>query len=721
MIRAAVLWDVPALRRMPVAASLLKAFDAPPWDIDQASSRPLNIAARGVVAATQGQVDLALETWEGLVSAKQAPDVRMLGHFLRAWADVPFDLAIENLRLAMDLALAVQDAEQRARIVRKAAILLRRLGEAEASAAGVQAAIEVARPGSPLHASLLILNWEIGRAPYPAVAHDWESDPLLSQPWIQIRALGSAIEAEKNRFTDELLRTWAARIRSGQTPLDVLNACQLQAKWAASVGLQDRLLQLMAAHLLSGAAQTEGQEGWAVSAWLSGGGDQIVDVIRRGEHAIDAEAARQLLDHALALPRHERQVPDIGAAIWDLLDDDGIGVLLDALDPGPLEDVTRDQARNVWGNLLWRNRAAWFDAWETLDVDRRRAAMAELIPATADDLTADERKRLLKICAGVPLEERGRLVEIVVPLRVAEGRSHVQWLAKAQPSQLLTLRDWRPDSVPDSAIKRAAKELLSAAKTQRDNALEGSFGIGGADTRSLLGRLSARLPRVDDAIPEFLVTVANDGRMPAEHQLGALEGLRAIRHAHGLSEELRTAVRAGSDLVGPQMWGVIDTGVLRVLRLYAVADELTHDETLELAAACRAPKREVRRVAVAAAADGLDAEPSSVLGWALVATLYDPADDIVEIGLAVIHNGALDELADVAEVAVAAVVSAFRTGRKSVRRFAVLAASRLAAYPGAEHLVRAAVEDPSWLVRRAAADELASDRFTTLGRPRPSA
>jgi hypothetical protein len=532
--------------------------------------------------------------------------------------------------------------------------------------------------------------------------------------------LGSAFEAEKNRFTDELLRTWTGRIRSGQTPLDVLNACQLQAKWAASTSLQDLLLQLMAAHLLSGAAQTESQEGWAVSAWLSGGGDQIVDVIRRAEHAIDAEAARQLLDLALALPRHARRVPDIGAAVWDLLDDDGVDVLLRALDPGPLADVTRDQARNVWGNLLWRDRAAWFDAWEALDVERRRAAMAELIPQAADELTADERKRLLKVCADIPVEERGRLVEIVVALRVAEGKSHLQWLAKAQPSQLLTLLDWRPDSVPDSAIKHAVKGLLSAAATQRDSALEGSFGIGGADTRSLLGRLAARLPTVDDAIPQFLVTIANDARMPAEHQLGALQGLRAIRRAHGLPEEMRAALRAGSDLVGPQMWGTIDTGVLRVLRLYAVADALTHDETLELAAACRAPKREVRRVAVAAVADALDVEPSSVLGWALVATLYDPADDIIETGLAVVHNGALDKIADVAEVAVAAVVSAFRTGHKSVRRFAVLAAARLAAYPGAEHLVRAAVDDPSWLVRQAAADELATDRLTTLGPSRPS-
>ena len=67
---------------------------------------------------------------------------------------------------------------------------------------------------------------------------------------------------------------------------------------------------------------------------------------------------------------------------------------------------------------------------------------------------------------------------------------------------------------------------ISTARTQRDDALEGSFGFGGADTRSLLGRLAAQLPQVVDAIPEFLVTVANDARMPAEHQLGALEGLR---------------------------------------------------------------------------------------------------------------------------------------------------------------------------------------------------
>ena len=60
-IRAAILWDVPALQRSgPAAANFLKAFGPPPWDLDDGASGPLNDAAEAVVAAAYGRTADAL-------------------------------------------------------------------------------------------------------------------------------------------------------------------------------------------------------------------------------------------------------------------------------------------------------------------------------------------------------------------------------------------------------------------------------------------------------------------------------------------------------------------------------------------------------------------------------------------------------------------------------------------------------------------------------------
>ena len=191
--------------------------------------------------------------------------------------------------------------------------------------------------------------------------------------------------------------------------------------------------------------------------------------------------------------------------------------------------------------------------------------------------------------------------------------------------------------------------------------------------------------------------------MPADHKFGALQGLLALRRAHGLSRKVGDAVRSMEDIVGPQIWGAIDTGVLRVTRLAVLANALTHDEELEVVAACRSSKQEVRVVAVLAIADLLKARHSSTAAWALVGVLYDPTDDVMERGLQAVGQGALGEHPDAAEVATAAVVSAYRTGRPAVRTASVHAAARLAD-PAARRLVRTASGDRSWLVRRAAVD-----------------
>jgi HEAT repeat protein len=153
------------------------------------------------------------------------------------------------------------------------------------------------------------------------------------------------------------------------------------------------------------------------------------------------------------------------------------------------------------------------------------------------------------------------------------------------------------------------------------------------------------------------------------------------------------------------MWGVIDTSVLRVARLgRGLADELTPAEMREVFSACRSAKEQVRLLSVAALEDVLSAEPENAASsWTLVSALYDPADEVLMRALQIVERGALEANPDASEIAVAAIVSAYRTGGSKVRRFSISAAAALGDHhPELVRLVASATSDASWEVRIAA-------------------
>lgn len=705
-IRAAILWDVPTLRSSGRAESnLLIAFGTPPWNLDESAAGPLQVAALGVVAANTGRLSEAAEAWRELLSASD-PSHCLFGHLLRLWFGEPGEEQQSDLRRSRDYAAGIPHAEDRARIYRKIAVGSMDVGNVDLAQAVLADALPGAPVGTALGRSIRALLWELGQRSVVQLTDltaDVGHDDLVDQPWIADAAFEVIARAELDRFRDELRGVWSGTIRSGPTPLDTLRSLQRQADWAAAVALRDLLIQNLCTHLLSGEARSEAEVRWAATSWVLARGDQIPNVLRKAERAIDAATAHELVNAVATNPLRVGALPQVAASLWRHVDDNDVAWLLRTLKPGDPDDVTQREARQVWANLVWRDPAVWHKQWRELELPDRQGAIEQLHISAVDRLSSDARTGLLATCETLNETLRPQFAGIAIALALAENVDPAEWFKIAGPEVIRELGEWRRREIPEAVLDQAVDATRALVLHSRDEVLDGKISLGTIDARQLLGSLAAQRGRPTCDIERLLVTLASDGRMPAEHKMGALQGLVLLRHAGLLSDAGRTQVRALTDEPGPQVWGLIGTTVLRIMCLWTVADDLGKDELLEIEAACRSPQRQVRLVATAALGDFLECHPHSSAAWTIIAALYDPDDEVLTRALDEVRRGALEHQPDPTPLAVAAIAAAYRAGRNHVRRAAIAAAWIFRDdHPEASRLVNAARGDRSWEVRYAA-------------------
>jgi hypothetical protein len=708
-IRAAIVWDVPRLQQgSSAAANLVRAFGPVPWNLEDRASGPLELAARGVLAANVGRVQDALETWGGLVSAP-APDEQLLGHLLRLWVSLPRADRRVDLQRALDIGSRLSGRDDRARVCRKVASAALDSGEVEIARSAVQIVLDAAEPGGGLDREARWTLWNLGDRDAGLLSGGGGvDDDLLTQPWIYEQALGAATDADLDRFRDELAGVWSRALHFGQTPMDVLNSAQRQADWAAKPVLRDSIVRLMCVHILERMAESEANVRWAAMSWVIAKGKNVTAVLNRTEPRLDAEFAHELIETIAANPLRRQELPSVVAGLWRLVADDAVGQLLALLGPGELDDPTHPEARQVWANLLWRDPSAWYLSWLKLGSSERLAAITEVPPEAVDQLEPAAQSVLLAECATVEERNRWRFSSIAAALATLTGEDPAEWFDVATPQSVLELVRWRRSAVPDAVLERAIRTSEEMVNRARDEAREGTFGAGAGDSRAMLGAACAALGRPDPDAERLLLEVAGDARMSSDQQLGALQGLASMREAGVLSRSTRDALRALPDATGPQVWGKIDTGAIRVARLYVLADDLTGEEKAEVLSGCRSRELQVRLISVAALESILTAIPlDPAASWTLLSALYDPSDDVLTRALEVLARGS-DQLQVEARLAAGpAVVAAYRAGRHQVRRAAVGAAAVLQnESPEAALLVATAVNDPSWEIRRLAMQSL---------------
>lgn len=701
---AAVLWDLPTLQAGDAAArNLVAAFRGEARNFDEGATGPLQQAAEGVAKLVAGGEQAALESWAGLVASEQAGD-RLFGHLLRLLVSTEPDARQADLEAAQAIAATLAESDVRARVTRKIAIVALESGHAEVVRTAVEDVLGAVRVDSRIGRSLRWLLWSAGDREVDLGDGDGQPDPLLDQPWLAGRAFAGAAKADVNRLLDDLNDVWGGTIRFGRTPIDILNAAQLQADWAGDLALRNSIVQVMAAHIFAAPQMYRANVQWAATSWVVSGGQQISSVLRHAEPYLDADAVTAMVDAVLAKSRAIKALPKVAVGTWRLASDAELGRLLDLLDPGDLTDSTRDDARLVWASVIWRDPTMWLDRWRHLDGSHQLGALVELPPDVADELPSAARSELLDACARAAQHHRSTLAGLAAALAWKAGQPVTPWVETAPTATILDLLRWNPDTVAERSLRQHLEDAKRLVSEQREAALAGRFELRGTDARASLGALVAADGKPDIDAERLLIAVAEDPQMSGEHQVNALQGLTSIRRAGLLSSEARTQLRSMPGEQGRHHWGPIDTGAVRAARLLALADDLKDTELDELLAGARSSAEQVRLISIAALEDVLESHASNTAAaWTLISALYDPSDEILISAASAIARGALRSQSEARSVAITALIAAYRNGRESVRYAAVSAAWILREqYSGATELVRTASADQSWVVRRAA-------------------
>jgi hypothetical protein len=709
-IRAAIFWDVRALRGGSSAAqNLLAAFGAPPRRLSEDAKGPLQIAVIGVLAFTdRSDTAEALSAWALLLESKSA-DERLLGHLLRLWVGLPSDARAIELRDALNLARRVADEEDRARLCLKVAIAADDTGHVALAKEAGQAALESAPEGAEVRRATHWFLYDLDRSVgLPAVGGF--DDDLLTQPWLTDEAWSAAVEADLNQFQDQLAGVWGGSIRMGQTPLDVLNAVQRQAAWAGLTSRRDAVTRLMCSHVLMSPRESRQNVQWAAGAWVLAGGGNISNVLASAEPNLDAEFAHGLIEQIVQMSRL-RTLPQVARSIWRLVSEPDVDQLLTLLDPGMLQQPEASDAREAWANLVWRDPVLWHAHWMKLDPSRKLSAVSEALPHVTERLPEAIAVDMLSACEDASPSEQRQVAAIGAALAAVLGRDSDPWLLNAPPGDVLQVAHWRRSVVTDEALDRVTAELLKAGTQRRDGALSGQWSIGGSQTFVMLGDATALAGVSRPDVEDLLLTVIATPAMTSDDQIGAVEGLATLHRSGQLSPEAETRLHELNLEPGRGIFSQLEPTALRAAQLFALGDTLSRDEQTEVLVGCRAPSEQTRLFAVAALESILSSDEGHPgAAWTLLSAAYDPADSVLVRALDILGRSPTRVDPAVASAYLAAVANAYQTGKHDVRRAAVVAARALADASGdagaIERVLREAGTDQSWEIREIVAGRL---------------
>jgi hypothetical protein len=697
----AVLWDVPALLQLVDGQALIRAFgplsrESEPTEASRASA--LSVAAHVVTAFRTGEPRESLEIGLAQLAGLGSPE-ELLALSLQAWIGGSSEGVPNILRRLEVITQTVTPDHARARLLRRLSLHAAERGVDDLATRAVRDALDLVDHGSPLESSLRSMGQAQGlEVPFPAGSP--ADDDLISQPWIRSMGFAALAERERNAFEDALKSVWSFTWRGGQQPVHLLDAAQTQADWSGAFGLRDELRRLMAMPFLaSGTPARPSDQVWAAEVWAAARGKHPGRVLRGVERHLDGAAATGLLKR-LTGPTNALAPIEIAGGLWDLVDDEGVSYLLERVDPGLPDDVRFDDARMIWGNLLWRAPAVFVEHWKKLTRDRQRSALSGLAVGTVEVLTHEQ---LVALRDGVATDGAAAAFGVAVVRAVDPDRPPETEIASSR--ELLELLAWDPASVAPSEADRHVQLITEAVENSREEALQGTIGMGGTDARELLGALAAATGRKAEEVAGLLADLATDDRMPSQHQLGAIRGLRRLKLEGRLDASLAARVARWDGSSRPSLDPPLDQEGERAARLALAAGTLTEAELFDLAASCRSPNVRTRLTALTAVLDDAKAgERNPLVTAVLYGALYDPDDEVASAALRGVA-ASTQTLADGDELAARAVKAAFDRGTTHMRVLATYAARRVGGTHGASVVAEAAI-DPSWQVREAAESRL---------------
>ncbi len=697
-LRAALLWDMPSLLGFKDTGTRqwLDALNLNFLNLGEIDDHdPLSLAAHIVYASTVGDKPRAAELRATL---------RLCGSVGELFA-VLLDLALapdesvasqhDELHAAQAIISALADSDLRARLLLRVVAFCELRGELGLARNAAELALADTSPATRLgvvarrHASQL--GMEIaGFSPWATT--DTPEDPLIALPWVQFSVIDAVTALAAERYEQRLAGVWDAGFHIGRTKFDDLLAANTQAEWCGAVDLRRRIRRLLSTAVLMKGSSTDEETRWALAAWTSDAtAKRRRAAVERAENALDAASA----DELLAAVRHEPSLDDnarmeVALGLWDLLDDESADNLLAwaaATDADLGDAVLRD--------LLWRRPEAWSETFEHADTSTRTRMLRGLGPR---DLTPAPKHLVELLAAHATALDTSLGKGLSAALGFLTTGAQFDDPGQIDVVDARQLLDWDAEAVSPNVVAALVTELTSSAYARLRAATTGTVGFGPSDVGHLLGDIARHMPARPQEAIDALITTCGHAAAPAAWQLGALEGLSALRQAGHLNAPDIAAVRALQITPGAALFGESYTAdVLRADQLRVLAPDLEPSDVEWLAIQCRGSDPRVRLIAMVTFGGLTETAPATV-DWSLVGGLFDPDDDVVIRAVASVGRRGITADFGARPVARRRLIDLATAASSAVRREVVVTAKHRVELELSD-IVSSANSDAAWTVR----------------------
>lgn len=698
-IIAALLWDVPTLRRLddPGAKQFIEVMNrrSPRPDLP-VTETSLTRAAHAVAAELEGEAEQAARMYAELATSRSAE--RLLGLCLQVWSSTA--AGPEVLDEVVSEIDAVEDRELQARLYCKLISAAMAHHWDEPVERLIERALSAAPAGGRLAIALRNEAFNLGVRPLQLSDEPAPPDPLTDYLWIS----ALAEEADAKRLGEGVVQAarspWSVTFGFGATTTDDAITALVQAEWAGAIWLRRQLQKQAATHVLLDRDAGPDLTANGLSLWILSGQRPIEQVSASVEYRFDHRSADlvigQLDRQGPLRARADLALAETAVALWDVISNQTVVELLDRIQPQPSDHPAFGQAAVFWATASVRAPAAFEERFLDLPVEQQRALLDALTPYTVSTLPPPAAKALFAAVESHTPQQAH--IYSLLALRVE--RPELVDLSEASAPAVIRLRRDAPQLVDDDRLAQALVEISRTVSDELEDAKRGRRGIGAESPVSVLS-LGLVVATDQDRTGglALLTDAALNTELPSDLRFDAVRALTAVAHHASLPEPLASRLRLLPEQGTEAMMGDFPPELMAAARLglrAAIGDDIT-DDALRMV---RSEEPRIRELAVEAC--GLAqrrGRQSELLEFALSSALFDPAEHIVRRALDVLTESWPASSA-VAGAVSSRLISLFEKSGRAVRA-QVVEVTRRWTVSGAEAILERAARDRSYLVRAA--------------------
>jgi len=644
LLVAALVWDTPKLVQSGAPDARL-FFDAMSRSHlttrDSVREEPLAIAGLALSDLSEGKQNEALKALDNLAASRERL-VRLLALSMEGWL-----FAEERPSAIPDgigLAHSTRDKLLRARFLTKFLTYALDAGQHDLAREAWAIAFRFVPQSHPLAFQLRLaaLNHRLGAVEISdsALRPPDYYDPLVDYPWIRYRAAHGSHRALLESLRATAQGAWRTTVSFGRTSLDDVLSAEMQATWSGAIWLIPTIRLEAAAHLLMGGATTPQLHEEAVVLWVQSGGQNIDDVINLAERSFAQGSGDRIVTRTakvLADTPSSHRYEETALALWDLLSEDVAARLLSQLRPTTGDIPFIETSRALWAVLALVSPSAWNDIYASLPLEEREAILEGMTPELVERLNATsaiEVARALKESSWSETPSERRLAVAAQLHAMQLANLNVEYVRQAAPAARAALLPRFHTLLGEGLVDNTIDSLSDLLDEEVRSAKGGQRSFGGRPFASTLARALLASSRHSDSRVRALIAPAADPRVPADLRLEAWQAVNAYSWERPLPKDYRRWIATAPTRGAPSFIGNVTEPLLAILKLSTLASFGYSSRQLpQLLAASRDADPRVRQVAVDTAGNLLRGKAVASLETILLASLYDPKDEIVVVGL----------------------------------------------------------------------------------------